>query len=56
MPTEPIGAKGLIRAVLAHGFDLRSDEPADKLTTSPELEEYLKLVLPTTRSTSKTFR
>ena len=38
-----------------HGFYLRYDEPADKLTVSPELDEHLKLVIPTPRSKSKTF-
>jgi len=36
--------------------NLRYDEPADKLTVSPELDEHLKLVIPTPRSKSKTFR
>ncbi len=39
-----------------HGFYLRYNEPADKLTVSPELDEHLKPVIPTPRSKSKTFR
>jgi len=39
-----------------HGFYLHYDEPTDKLTVSPELDEHLKLVIPTPRYKSKTFR
>jgi hypothetical protein len=39
-----------------HGFFLRYDESADKVTISPELDEYLRLVIPTPRSKNKTFR
>ena len=39
-----------------HGFYLRYDEPTDKLTISPELDAHLRLVIPTPRSKSKTFR
>lgn len=39
-----------------HGMYLLYDEPAGKLTISPELDEHLKLVIPTPRSKSKTFR